>query len=304
MDKKIYFTFLVVLLLAGGYWLFRCLNTEGCPTPKVTYPEVVYVGDDVWFTDSTEGATHRLWTLVGIKESEKDSTDRTSTESSIFYRYREPGEYEVTLRLTPECTETFIITVLEKKEEVIEPPKPPRSCEVEIIAPKKSTVQEVVTFKADVKDCDAEKFEWKFGESGRPVDATGKNVTYKFQQPSASAEVLLIVNDTSRFKTTIKIEPRPQPTGAPPVTAGQIESWFNQLVQNDGIMTDAGEEAYNLIVEATCYGETTAIIRNDETHKLQAFGYGVSTFGGGRISDVEINRNPSSGCITSISFSQ
>ena len=71
MDKKIYFTFLVVLLLAGGYWLFRCLNTEGCPTPKVTYPEVVYVGDDVWFTDSTEGATHSPFVDISGNKRER-----------------------------------------------------------------------------------------------------------------------------------------------------------------------------------------------------------------------------------------
>ncbi len=194
LDPAVVRIFIVLIVLASGFFVFRWQNSEECPEVDFTVAE----------NDLTEGELVEFTCKVqNIKSIKWDFGDGTTEKTSMSpaHIYEEPGEYNVSLCVNGSCNafKTIVIQpkIVETKTVVI----PKFSC------PTKVYVGEKVRFSC--LNNDSRTYEWCFGDS-KSVGSTKKNPVYIYNN-TGKMKVTLVVNGENKYIASKEIFVMPKP---------------------------------------------------------------------------------------------
>ncbi len=194
LDPAVVRIFIVLIVLATGFFVYRWQTSEECPEVDFTVAENdLLEGELVEFTCKVENMKSIKWDF-GDGSTEK-------TNMSPAHLYEKPGEYNVTLTVNGSCNaiKSIVIQpkVVVKKTVVI----PKFSC------PTKVYVGDKVRFRC--LNNDTRSYEWRFGDS-KSVGSTKKNPVYIYTK-TGKMKVSLVVNDEGKYIASKEIFVMPKP---------------------------------------------------------------------------------------------
>ena len=173
-NTKVYILALMTIFCVGAALLIRFLMRQGEPAALVT-PLELYLGESVYYSDSTYRASKWLWEF-----GNRDMSDMKHGE----YTYKEAGSYRIRLTVNNNNQKDFLVNV-----------RPPVRFEndslIRISAPTVAMQGEYVIFKGIGY---ARDWRWSFGETGR-MDARDQVAIYAYENPG-TYEAELMTEDT------------------------------------------------------------------------------------------------------------
>ena len=173
-NTKLYIIVVVALVCIATALIIRFLLKKGDPAALVT-PLEVYLGEPIYYSDSTYRASEWLWQF---------GNGDISNSKHGNYRYKETGSYRIQLKVNNANEKSFIVTV-----------RPPVRFEndslIRIIATNVAMQGEYVIFKGVGY---AREWRWSFGETRR-IDSREQVAIYAYDRPG-TYNVELMTEDT------------------------------------------------------------------------------------------------------------
>lgn len=172
--KMLYIFFSVALLI-----IIFLLSLRGCTSQRdiraSVSPAAPFVGQEVYFSDSTAGARNWYWEFGDGAFSDRQSGKHT---------FRQEGGYRIRLTINRK-TERFFDVMVKKNADESD------GLLIRIVAPSEAIQGENIVFRGEGND---EQWRWEFGESGM-IDSREKTTIYTYSEPG-SYEVLLNTENT------------------------------------------------------------------------------------------------------------
>lgn len=175
IDRRIYWSFGVLLVLSLGLLMFQYLRRVDCENAKfVVFADEMMTGRVIEFYDNTPNAQSWEWDFGD--GSAPDYNQRA------LHTYQKPGHYIIRLKINGHCTHEKSISISSISQHTGYLPK--------IIAPSVVTVGQTIHFEGEKEG--GQSWEWSFGESAS-TDALGQMVSYQFKSVGEK-KITLIVN--------------------------------------------------------------------------------------------------------------
>lgn len=192
MDKRVYYLFLFVFVLAAGSFSFRYANYKPCTDVNFAYDNLeAKAGSVIQFQDKTVGASEWEWDFG-------DGSAR-KTQKNELHVFEKEGTYEVRLQVDNGCELTQIITVGPQIKAVDSTKLP------EFYLPNSIIVGKPLVVRSRSEN--AESWEWRFGETIR-ANASTEIAEYVYRKPGIYT-VSLVINGKIDLQQQKRIEVKP-----------------------------------------------------------------------------------------------
>jgi len=225
IDKSVLRLFLIVFLISVSVLAYRI--NEYTPCKKV---EFNILTDDhtegvlIKFRDETANANTWEWDFG-------DST-KVETNKEILHSFKNPGEYNVTLKINGICEDIKQITIKEKPFIIDQTKLPVFSL------PKSIKLGE--TLKVVDKTPNARTWEWRFGET-EGVNSVKRTAEYVFEKGGLKTVALVVNGDLKHVKSK-QIRVIDEKEDKKREAVDKVKRTVGRVIKDDPTVNALGEE--------------------------------------------------------------
>jgi hypothetical protein len=205
LDRKIWFTMLVVCIISMGLMGYSYISKQRCVTYNIIARGTLaggknITGEPIFFSISPSNGEEIIWNFG----------DRTGNETKISYSvakhtYTKEGVYNVSAKSKMVCSNVEIKVIVSKAVK-------PEGKKIQIVGPVTLQVGQRVTYYTPEVDC--KDFEWKILDKGFPI-IHKQFANYAFQTPGLYRLQLTLDNNLNKT-SVIDIHVREGNSKVPP----------------------------------------------------------------------------------------